>query len=116
MAVAREGSSFEIPGNTTFVIKAIDIQIDPKGYMTDWAVAVEYIMNNGKVLKDTIKPNSPSLQAGLNINVKDLQAFPEKAILLQFSKDPGAYWALVGGICFMIGVIILAVLKIKLER
>lgn len=115
MAVAREGSSFTLPGNTALTVTAIDIHVDPRGYISDWAVGIEYMMT-GKVIKDRIEPNNPSLQAGLNINVKDLREFPEKVVLLQISKDPGAYWALSGGIVFMAGVVILAVLKIKMER
>ncbi len=115
MAVAGEGSSFMLPGNAVLLIKNINIQTDPAGYIADWAVDVEY-RTNGKTLKDVISPNSPSLQGGLNINVKDLRAFPEKAVLLQISRDPGAFWALMGGIFFMLGIVTLAILRIKTEK
>jgi len=52
---------------------------------------------------------------GFNINVKDLQAYPE-AVLLQVSREPGAAWALAGGILFMVGILALIALKMKMER
>lgn len=116
MAVAREGSFFNMPGGYAVLhVKKINLQISPYGYVTGWGVEVEYL-REGMTLKDTIEPNSPFLKSGLNINVKDLQAFPEKAVLLQISREPGAVWALIGGALFMIGIITLAALKIKTER
>jgi hypothetical protein len=56
------------------------------------------------------------LKEGFNINVKDLQAFPEKAVLLQVSREPGAIWALIGGILFLAGTIILIIFKAKVEK
>lgn len=115
MAVAREGYSFRMADNMVMHIKSINVQADSSGYVSDWEVDVEYLSGE-KALKDKIRPNSPSLQGGLNINVKDLRVFPEKAALLQISKNPGAIWALIGGILFMIGTIILVALKVRMER
>jgi hypothetical protein len=66
--------------------------------------------------EDIIRPNNPSAQKGFNINVKDLRPYPDEAVLLQINREPGALWALIGGILFMVGIIILIVLKIKIER
>jgi cytochrome c biogenesis protein ResB len=117
VAVAREGAFLKMPDDDiTLNIKAINIDVDQYGYINDWEVNVEYISGQNKILKDRIKPNAPSLKEGFNINVKDLQAFPEKAVLLQVSREPGALWALIGGILFMAGTIILIVLKVKMEK
>jgi cytochrome c biogenesis protein ResB len=37
-------------------------------------------------------------------------------VLLEVSREPGAVWALVGGILFMTGTIALLVLKMKREE
>ena len=47
---------------------------------------------------------------------KDIRVFPSKAVLLQVSSEPGAVWALLGGIIFMTGIIILIILKVNRER
>lgn len=77
---------------------------------------MEYVSGQDNILKDRIKPNSPSLKEGFNINVKDIQAFPERAVLLQVSREPGALWALIGGILFMTGIVALIILKAKIEK
>lgn len=94
----------------------LQIDDDQHGYINDWEVDVEYIWRQNKIIKDRIKPNAPSLKEGFNIKVKDLQAFPEKAVLLQVSRKPKDLWALIGGILFMASTIILIVLKMIMER
>ena len=68
-----------------------------------------------KIKEDSLSPNSPSFYKGLGIYLKDIQPYPLKAVLLEVSKEPGAAWALVGGILFMLGTITLLILKIKRE-
>jgi len=115
MAVAREGTLLRVPdSNVALHISTIDIVADKDGYLRDWQVNVEYIKDN-QIERDEIRPNAPSLKEGFNINVRDLQFYPEKAVLLQVSKEPGALWALIGGILFTIGTVTLIVLKIKSE-
>lgn len=115
-AVVREGSFLKLPGNLVLHIKNIGIDIDQYGYLRNWQIDIEYLSMEEAVIADKIKPNKPSLKKGFNINVKDIQAFPQKALLLQVSKDPGALWALIGGILFFFGTITLIVLKTKIER
>lgn len=113
---AREGSMLNIPGDTVLKVKNIDIRLDYYGYVTDWKVGIEYIRDGRTFQADRIAPNSPSLLKGLNINVKDLQAYPYKAVLLQISREPGAGWALTGSVLFMVGILSLIALKIRMER
>ena len=115
-AVAQEGSMIRISDNVVLKVKDIIIQSDHNGYITDWKVVIEYLKEGKELLADTILPNSPSLRTGFNINVKDLQAYPYEAILLQVSREPGAVWALAGSIIFMVGIITLIALKIRMER
>ena len=61
-------------------------------------------------------PNKPSIYKGLGVYVKDLRAYPEKMVLLELSREPGAVWALIGGILFMIGTIMLIILKWKRDK
>lgn len=115
-AVVREGFFLELPNNLVLHIKNIGIDIDHSGYLRNWQVDIEYLSMEDGVISDKIEPNKPSLKKGFNINVKDIQAFPQKALLLQISKDPGALWALVGGILFLLGTIILIFFKTKIEK
>jgi hypothetical protein len=116
LAAAAEGSYLQISKDTMIQVKAIDILMNPDGYINDWQVRIQYLSNGEVFKKDTIRPNKPSTPADLNVNVKDLRLSPRKAVLLQISREPGAQWALVGGIIFMAGIFTLVILKIKRER
>ncbi len=115
--VAKEGTLLKMPlDNLVLHIKNINIDIDHYGYVRNWHVDVQYLSGQDKVISDRIKPNKPSLKEGFNINIKDLQAFPQKAVLIQVSREPGAIWALIGGILFLVGTITLIILKTKIEK
>ena len=117
VVAANEGTMFGISADNDFLrIRDINIFASPDGYISDWEVNIEYLSDKGVVLTDKIKPNQPSLQMGLNVNVKDITAQPYKAVLLQISKDPGASWALAGGILFTIGIVTLIIFRMKTER
>jgi len=114
--VAMEGNMFRISDDTVLKIKDINIQLDHEGYINDWKVGIEYLRKEKESSAETIAPNHPSLLMGLNINVKDLQAYPYKAVLLQVSREPGAVWALAGSVLFMAGIMTLIALKIRMEK
>jgi hypothetical protein len=116
MAAAGEGTFLRISENDAVLIKAIDIQLSSSGYVNDWAVKIEYYLNNDMVKEDRIAPNSPSLYKGFNINLKDMRVVPSEAVLLQINREPGAVWALTGGILFMAGIVMLIALKIKTDK
>ena len=114
-AVVAEGTALEMPDNSVLQIKGIAISFDSYGYLYDWAVDVEY-RDNGQVLKqERLMPNKPVFHKGVGVYVKDLRAYPNKMVLLEVSREPGAIWALVGGVLFMAGTIALLVLKMKRE-
>lgn len=113
-AVVGVGYQIKISDDELLRVKNINIQLDPQGYVNDWFLDVEYVSGGRVVDGDRIAPNSPSLHNSLNIIVNDVQPYP-KAALLQISKDPGALWALAGGMLFMFGILILIVLRIKMD-
>jgi hypothetical protein len=111
MAVAREGASFNLPNNTTLQVRSITISVDSYGYVSDWAVDVAYLSEGRMVHEELLMPNRPSLREGLGVYVKDLRASPEKTVLLEITREPGAPWALAGGVLFLSGTVMLVLLK-----
>ncbi|MBI4684979.1 MAG: cytochrome C biogenesis protein ResB [Nitrospirae bacterium] len=115
-AVGYEGTFIRLPNNLVVGIKEINLNINPSGYISDWSVNIEYLSNDGRKIKEaSLKPNAPSFYHGLGIYLKDVRSYPFKAALLEVSREPGALWALIGGVLFMFGTITLLVLKIKRE-
>jgi len=116
-AVAREGSLVKISKDDTLLkVKNINIKLDYYGNVSDYAVDIEYLSDGKVIAEDVIRPNDPSDKTGLNIIVKDLRPYPNEAVLFQIHSEPGALWALVGGILFTIGIITLILLRIKMEQ
>jgi hypothetical protein len=112
-----EGSLIKVSQDKTVRIRDIRVDLDPSGYIDDWQVNIEYIADGAVIHRSEIRPNSPSVRADMNINVKKIvQVYPFEAVLLQVSREPGAFWALAGGILFTIGILILIVLRIKMEK
>lgn len=114
--VVREGALISIQDNSYFQIKDIDVSVDPNGYVTDWYVDIEYLYDGKVIREDRLKPNKPSFQGGLGFYVRDLQSYPFKALLIEVSREPGTLWALVGGIVFTAGSLMLIALKMKREE
>ncbi|TAN44045.1 MAG: hypothetical protein EPN22_08330 [Nitrospirae bacterium] len=114
---AGEGAAFQLnKDGVVLVIERIEISADPAGYMSDWGVDIVYTSGGKQIKRDRIMPNRPSLYEDFNINVKDLRAFPQKAALVQISREPGALWALAGGVLFMLGIMTLVILRVKTSR
>lgn len=117
MAAVREGTRLELDGQALAVrVADISVSVDYYGYVKDWDVMIEYESGGSVVGKDSIRPNQPALHRGYNINIKDIRTIPMEMALLQINREPGALWALAGGLLFMTGVVSLIALKIRMER
>lgn len=115
LVVASRGSLLQISEDTLVRIHDIKTRV-VTGYIQDWSVELEYYHGETMDHRDSILPNKPSLGPGFNLTVKDIRAFPVKKVLLQVSREPGALWALSGGVLFVAGITILIFLKVKSER
>jgi len=115
-ANVMEGSRLSISNDTILKVDNINIDIDYYGYVTDWKVDVTYLSGNEILQTDRIMPNTPSVYRGFNVNIRNLKPYPQKIALLQINREPGAIWALAGGILFTIGIVILIALKRKIDK
>lgn len=111
--VAGEGSLIEMPDGGLLKIGRINISVDSLGYLTDWKVDVESVTADGTAQGGTLGPNKPLFRGETGIYVRDLRAFPVKAILVEMSREPGAVCALIGGLLFMAGTVTLLLLKMR---
>ena len=114
-AVVYENSGLRLPNGKYVLFRKIDVYMDPMGYMKDWSADIEYFKEGRSLKSDRIRPNSPSLQDGLGIYIKNIQLQPYPVAMVEVSREPGAVWALIGGILFMSGMITLLLFKIKKE-
>jgi cytochrome c biogenesis protein ResB len=113
-AVAGEGTSLVLPNRTVLRVDNVDLRLGPGGFPTGWRADVVYLDAGGEKLReDFMAPNRPSFFRGLGVYIKDVKP---GAVLLEVSREPGARWALVGSVLFIVGAAALSALKIRRER
>ncbi len=110
-----EGQRVKLSETEMLRVDEIDIELEESRYISDWSVEVSYLTDEKVTSRDTIRPNDPSLHNDLNIIGENVKVYP-KAVLLKICRDPGAVWALAGGIFFTVGILILIGLRIKMEK
>lgn len=106
-----EGAYALLPEERTLQLRRIRVQTDATGHLKDWAAEVSLYENNAIVQNGSLSPNKPLFYRGVGIYLKSLSFEKGPAALLMVNKDPGAVWALLGGILFMFGSITLLTLK-----
>jgi len=111
-----KGSAVTLADGTTVRFEEIKAEADPSGYISDWSAEISYLREGARFRSDVIKPNSPSFHSGFGIYIKTVRVQPFPAALIEVSEDPGALWALIGGILFLAGMSTLLALKIRREN
>lgn len=113
-AVAGEGMRLSLPNQTVLQVKRIDLSISRSGFPVDWRADIAYYGRKGrKLMDDFLAPNRPSFHRGLGVYIKEARP---GAVLLEVSREPGAPWALAGGVLFTLGTVALSALKVRRER
>lgn len=108
-----EGAYAPLPEDRALSLRELRVQADASGYLTDWTAEVDLFENNVRVMTGTLGPNKPLFYNGVGIYLKSLNYERGPAALLMISRDPGAIWALAGGVLFMLGSVMLLMLKWK---
>jgi hypothetical protein len=115
-AVVYENQGLRLPNGNDVLFRKINVDMDQRGYIKDWTSDVEYFREDKSLSTDRIGPNSPSFRDGLGLYIKNVQLQPYPVAMVEVSREPGAVWALIGGILFFAGMATLLLLKIKKEE
>ena len=108
-----EGAVAQLPEKKALYLRAVHVDIDPRWGPRDWSAEVTLTENNQPVASGTLGPNRPLLYKSMAIYMKSFELEPRPYAILLVAKDPGAIWALVGGMLFMFGSLTLLALKWK---
>lgn len=106
-----EGAYAPLPEDKALRLEHIYVKTDAHGTMHDWTAEASLYENNQVVKSGTLGPNTPLFYDGVGIYLKSLSLDGGTAAILLIVKDPGAPWALMGGMLFMLGSLTLLVLK-----
>jgi cytochrome c biogenesis protein ResB len=108
-----EGSVARLPEGETLFLRSVHVDVDQRGRPTGWSAEVALFENNVEAASGSLGPNQPLLYKGTGVYLKSFELEPRPAAFLLVAKDPGAVWALVGGVLFIIGSVTLLLLKWK---
>jgi hypothetical protein len=112
-AMAGEGMSLRLPNQTVMKVEDIDVTMSAYRFATDWRIDIAYAAADGRKLGDDyLAPNRPSFHEGLGVYAKEVKP---GVVLLEVSREPGALWALIGGVLFTAGTVSLFLYKIRKE-
>lgn len=108
-----EGASAQIPGDRILLLRSLRVLPDPAGYVRGWQADVALFRNGQRIASGTLAPNRPLFHEGTGIYLKsfDLERVPAAFLLVH--RDPGAIWALAGGILFIIGTVVVVAVQWK---
>jgi cytochrome c biogenesis protein ResB len=108
-----EGASAGLPDSRTLQLSEIRADFDQQGALRNWSAVASVYRDNVLLKSGTLGPNQPLFHEGTGIYLMrpDFRGGP--AAFLMANKDPGALWALVGGILTLAGSMMLLVLKWK---
>jgi len=108
-----EGAYAPLPDDQALHLKKIHVSADGRGVITDWSAEVSLYENDQVVKSGNLGPNTPLFYRGTGIYLKSLDFERGSAAILLIANDPGAIWALGGGVLFTIGLVMLLALKWK---
>ncbi len=109
--VMPEGAYAPLPEDKALRLEHIFVQTNVQGAMQDGTAEASLYENNQVVKSGRLGPNTPLFYDGVGIYLKSLNFDGGPAAILLIVKDPGAAWALIGGVLFMLGSLSLLVLK-----
>ena len=85
------------------------------GATIGWKAWISFLKDGQPVKEDYMAPNRPVFFGGYGFYLKDIDFEPGPVALIEISREPGAFWALAGGILFVAGSVLLLILRIRQE-
>lgn len=101
--VIKKGEQAQINETIGLELEDAEIKTDKLGYDSDWEARLIWLENGKRVEKATLRPASPIYKGQIGVYFKSLGVEPEMFAQVRVSKDPGALWALLGGVLLSAG-------------
>lgn len=99
----KKGEEKTISGDTSIYLEDITVQKDENGYYTDWEAELIWNDVGKKPGKGILRPVHPLYFGRFGLYIQSVETDPEATALIRVCRDPGAVWALIGGILLSIG-------------
>lgn len=100
--MVRKGDPIEPLENIRLTLENLDLTLDELGLAADWRADLR-LEEQGQSVTRQIRPAGPVYFGGLGFYFKSVAMEEEPVAVLRICRDPGAPWALAGGILLIMG-------------
>ncbi|MBI5102535.1 MAG: hypothetical protein HZB33_11970 [Nitrospirae bacterium] len=99
----EQGETTSITPELFATLDSIEITTDKNGYDTDWTAKVRFSGMQEAFSMRLLKPVEPAIINGLGIYLRTVSSGTGQSVLIRVCRDPGAPWALAGGLILSAG-------------
>lgn len=99
----KAGEKKSVGGNTSLSLVDVKVEKDENGYDTDWEATLLWFEAGEKRYEKILRPVHPLYFGRFGIYFKSVSTEPEPSALVRITSDPGALFALIGGVLLSIG-------------
>ena len=112
--IVRQGEYIRLPEGERLVVHRVWQELSSRGMPLAYGVEGRFLGPGGAEIKSAhMEPNSPAFFDGMGFYVKQVRG---SAAMIEVTREPGAPFALAGGVLFFLGTVALVGLKVKRER
>lgn len=98
----KQGERRAIAGTADIVLRDVKVWKDRNGYDIDWEAQVEWT-EGGERVDAGLRPARPRYFGLFGLYSTSVSLEPERSALIRVCRDPGAVWALLGGLLLSAG-------------
>jgi hypothetical protein len=98
----KQGERAVVAGDRTLLLEDVVVHKDRQGYDADWEAKLIWD-DGGNTLTTSLRPLHPRYFGQFGLYSRSVSNGPEKTALVRVCRDPGALWALLGGVLLSIG-------------
>jgi len=98
----KQGEVKVVTGNKTLLLQDVAVRKDRQRYDADWEAMLVWD-DGGRTQAASLKPVHPRYVGQFGLYSKSVSIGPKKTALVRVCRDPGALWALLGGLLLSAG-------------
>lgn len=99
----QKGETGRIEAGASILLEDIKTQKDEAGYETRWEAELMLLSNGEEVGRKVLRPARPIYFGNTGLYIKSVKTGDKPSALIRVCRDPGALWALIGGVLISVG-------------
>ena len=99
----KKGESAPVGSVASIMLMDVRETTDENGYAVDWEATLRWVENGRPSAPHRLRPARPLYFGSYGLYTKAVDAGPQASAWIRVSRDPGAPWALIGGLLLSLG-------------